>query len=211
MLFPGVDPFIEASGAWPGFHHALITQVRDAIHETLPDDYVARIRKRAVPVDDWSQGYINVERLPEHQLTTSIEILSPLDKVSPGWGEFVMKRRALVAQGVNIVEIDLLVAGQRLESPELLPKRDYYAFVSRADRRGEREVYGWSIREMPPRIPIPNEPAAKDIVIDLSSLFAMTYDRGRYARTLPYGKPLNLPLASDDLRWAEERAKALTT
>ncbi len=253
--FPGMDPYIESTGAWPGFHHALLTRLHDDLNDRLPSSYAAVIEERVQLVDldeesrrsrvpdvsvirddaivrpagaagaalldleavtvalpdfiEDTQGYINIVRLPSHELITSIEILSPSNKASPGWGEFVMKRRALIAQGVNLVEIDLLLAGQRFDSPEILPKGDYFTFVSRADHRMQCEVYAWSIRRTLPKIPIPLKAPDPDMVVDLSSLFAMTYERGRYARSLPYGKPLNLPLSPVDLDWVAERTKAL--
>lgn len=253
--FPGMDPYLESSGAWPGFHHALLTHCHDYLNERLPASYAAIIEERVQLVDldeesrrsrvpdisviredatgrsnpsastavldleavtlaipdfiEDTQGYINVLRLPEHHLVSSIEILSPSNKVSPGWGEFVMKRRGMLAQGVNLVEIDLLLAGQRLDAIEPLPKGDYYAFVSRAQKRNQSDVYVWSIRRKLPKIPVPLRAPDSDVVIDLSTLFATTYERGRYLRTLPYQKPLELPLAPDDLKWAAERTKSL--
>ncbi len=251
--FPGMDPYLESSGAWPDFHSAFMVYCRDLLNDHLPDHYSAFIEERVQLVDldadtrqsrrpdisivrddrtsqaaaggvavldieavtlslpEWvqeTQGYINVVRLPEHELITSIEVLSPSNKVSPGWGEFVMKRRSLLAQGVNLVEIDLLLGGQRLDALEPLPKGDYYAFVSRAQKRNQSDVYAWSIRRTLPKIPVPLRAPDPDVVIDLSALFVTTYERGRYPRTLPYHKALELPLGKEDLLWAAERTKA---
>lgn len=39
--FPGMDPFLEASGRWRGFHHRLITSISDYLSDLVsPDFYV---------------------------------------------------------------------------------------------------------------------------------------------------------------------------
>ena len=43
--FPGVDPYIEAQGRWPSFHHLALTSLLDALNRRLPDSYVALIEE----------------------------------------------------------------------------------------------------------------------------------------------------------------------
>ena len=47
-----------------------------------------------------------------------------------------------------------------------------------------------------------------DVVLEFPAIFALAYDRGRYARALDYAAPLDLPLAAVDRAWAEEHARA---
>lgn len=49
--FPGVDPYIEASGLWPDFHHEFITAWRGALRRSLPKHYEARINEEIHLVD----------------------------------------------------------------------------------------------------------------------------------------------------------------
>ena len=250
--FPGMDPYLEASGAWMGFHHALVTHLHDELNQRLPDHYAAIIDERVQLVDldegtgrerrpdvgviredaprrtsppnggvatltevepvtlttrryePDTQGYVNVIRLPEHELVTSIEILSPSNKVSPGSGEYLMKQRAMRAQGVNLVEIDLLLEGKRFEFVETLPTGDFFAFVSRASQHPRCDVYGWSIRHRLPKIPIPLRPPDADISLDLASLVALTYERGRYSRSMPYASAINLAISEADREWVKQ-------
>ena len=88
-----------------------------------------------------------------------------------------------------------------------LPRADFYAFVSRAGQRPSSDVFAWSVRQPLPRIPIPLRAPDPDVILDLPSLFAFGYDRGRYARALDYSAPLDLPLASADRTWAEDLAR----
>jgi hypothetical protein len=44
--FPGIDPYLEAQGRWPGFHTALMTHCSEMLNRDLPDAYVAQIDER---------------------------------------------------------------------------------------------------------------------------------------------------------------------
>jgi hypothetical protein len=43
--FPGVDPYVEACGEWPDFHHRFITYCRDVLGDCLPRAYRARAQE----------------------------------------------------------------------------------------------------------------------------------------------------------------------
>ncbi|HMF35759.1 MAG TPA: DUF4058 family protein, partial [Isosphaeraceae bacterium] len=139
---------------------------------------------------------------------TAIEILSPTNKLGEGYWQYQGKRRALIRQNVHLVELDLLVRGQRLPLGQELPAGDFFAFVSRTDCRSKCEVYAWSVRDCLPTIRIPLRSPDPDVVLELPAIFAFGYDRGRYARALDYAAPLDLPLAAGDRAWAEEHARA---
>lgn len=44
--FPGMDPYLDHSARWPGFHHRLITYVGDTLNRMLPPRYVADFGER---------------------------------------------------------------------------------------------------------------------------------------------------------------------
>jgi hypothetical protein len=141
--FPGVNPYIEASGRWPGFHNATITYSTELLNTVLPPNYAALIEERVelveVPPDrprsrqpdvgivkngdtpadanasstavladiepeyfllpdyeEVTEAYIDVVALPEQQLVTSIEILSPSNKDSAGHGEYWAKQARML-------------------------------------------------------------------------------------------------------------------
>jgi hypothetical protein len=108
---------------------------------------------------------------------------------------------------VNLVEIDLLLGGERLPARDPLPAGDFYAFVSRRERRPESEVYAWSIRRAIPRIPIPLKSPDPDVLLDLAAAFATTYEQGRYDRTLRYELPMLETRSAADREWAAETAR----
>ena len=130
-----------------------------------------------------------------------------MNKAGSGRVEYIEKRKEWIRQPVNVVEIDLLLGGHRLPMRGPLPTGDYYAFVSRSDRRPNCDVYAWSIRRELPAIPIPLSIPDPDVLLDLRAVFAQTYDGAPYGESINYSAPLDLPLDSDDLAWAEQQAR----
>lgn len=154
------------------------------------------------------EGYLEILRLPDYELVTSIELLSPSNKFGEGIGEYRTKRRLLVSRGIHVVEIDLLRRGRRTELARPLPVADYYAFVFRGDRRPEVNVYPWRLRDPLPTIPVPLNKPDPDVPLNLAAVVSTAYDRGRYARMLRYNVPPPGPLSPEDGRWAVEVARA---
>lgn len=253
--FPGMDPYIEARGRWPDFHHDMISQCRAALNARLPSDYVATINERVQTIelaepdpraslpdvavardpersggrggvatvavlepltlpqavtwlDEPTEGYIEIFRLPDYRLVTGIELLSPSNKVNPGRVAYLAKRLDLLHHGVNLVEIDLLSGGHRLPLLAPLPAGDYYAFVTRRESFDQCSVYAWSVRRPLPTIPVPLAPPNQDVPLDLAAVFGATYESGRYGQVLRYAKPVDLKLAEADAAWAAERVRA---
>jgi len=165
---------------------------------TLPVDY-----------DEIRESSVQILHNPDRRLVTHIGLLSPTNKRNPGRGEYLAKRVALIhQQKVNMVEIDLLLAGERPETVEPLPPGDYYTFVTRAERLPEIDVYAWGVRRALPSIPIPLLPPDADVQLDLAVLVSQVYDRGRYRHLLAYDKPAPQRLAELDRAWAGEVAAA---
>ncbi len=165
---------------------------------TLPIDF-----------DEVRESAVHIVRYPDRRLVTHVELLSPANKHNPGRGEYLAKRVALInQQNVNVVEIDLLLGGERLETVEPLPPGDYYAFVSRPPRRPEVDVYAWTVRRALPPIPVPLLPPDADVSLDLALLAGQVHDRGRYRHLLRYDQPPPAALSELDRAWAQDVAIA---
>ena len=160
-------------------------------------------------LDPHTQPYIRIVRLPDHELVTVLELLSPTNKGGDGRGIYVEKRQRLMGQPVNIVELDLIRAGKRLGGfTRPLPPGDYYAFVSRADRRPNTDAYAWGVRRRLPSIPIPLRVPDADVKVDLGAAFAIAYERGRYANIVDYSAPPPPPpFAPEEAEWVAQTAK----
>jgi hypothetical protein len=152
--------------------------------------------------DEVHESRIQILHRPDQRLVTVVELLSPTNKTKDGFLQYESKRNSLPRTRVHLVEIDLLIGGDRFALRKPLPAGNYFAFVSRGDRRPDCDVYAWSIRERLPGIPIPLLAPDPDIWLDLGELFATLYERGRYRRSLRYSGPPTAPLTTDDRQWA---------
>jgi hypothetical protein len=179
---------------------------RRAARETPETAGVAIAEPVIIPLiiyDEVRESKIHILRREDRRLITVVELLSPTNKTGEGHIQYLSKRNALLTSGVHLVEIDLLVGGQRLPLAEPLPKGDYYVYVCRGNRRPDGEIDHWSVRQPLPAIPIPLAAPDPDLALDLQGLFATTYERGRYHRSLRYSKPPAAPLCEGDAHWAQ--------
>ena len=100
--------------------------------------------------------YLVIRRADNEETVTVIELLSPTNKSSrDGRAEYLAKRNLLLRGRAHLVELDLLRGGERLPTVEPHPAGDYFAFVSRVERRPQAEVYSWTLERPLPPIPIP--------------------------------------------------------
>ncbi len=147
--------------------------------------------------------WVEIRALPDLELVTAVEVLSPINKWGHGRQIYLEKRDKLHAARVNVVEIDLLLGGAPLPMKERIEPGAYYAIVARGARMPLAELYRWTVRDPLPRLPIPLREPDEDILIDLAVLVDRVYDLGRYARTLRYDAPLpeSTSLAPEDRAW----------
>jgi hypothetical protein len=153
---------------------------------------VATLEPVTIPLvieEEVRETYIEILHRPERSLIAVLELLSPANKEEPGRSAYLMKRNALLHHPIHLVELDLLLGGQRLPLEKAYPPADYYALVSRADRRPDCQVYAWTVRHSLPPIPVPLKAPDLDVWIALGEVFAITYDRGRYGRSIDYSLP----------------------
>ncbi len=158
-------------------------------------------------LEEVSEQRIEIRRFPNRELVTAVELLSPSNKEPPGDRLYYKKRLELIYQQVHLVELDLLIGGERLPMEDELPAGQFYAFVSRAERRFLSDTYAWTIRDPLPPIPIPLKAPDPDILLDLAAVFARVYQGARYERSIDYARPLALPLSKEDRAWAEALAR----
>jgi hypothetical protein len=175
---------------------------------------VATLEPVTIPLrieEEARETHIEILYRADRTLVAILELLSPSNKEEPGRAVYLTKHNALLYHPLHLVELDLLLKGQRLPLEEDYPPGDYFALVSRGDQRPNCSVYAWTMRQPLPAIPVPLRPPDPDLIIDLGAVFAVTYERGRYARSLDYAKPP--PFALDDARrnWIAERLQAAAT
>jgi hypothetical protein len=172
---------------------------------------VATLEPVTIPiliVDEKPETYIQILHRPGRTLVAILELLSPANKEEPGYGGYLLKRNAILRQKVHLVELDLLLGGRRMPLAHDYPLGNYFALVAPGDRRPDCDVYPWTVRQPLPSIRIPLLPADPAIRMDLGAVFTLTYDRGRYARSLDYTAVPHPALAEEDRAWAAETARA---
>jgi hypothetical protein len=133
-------------------------------------------------------------------------VLSPSNKVPGDDGQaYRFKRGQYLAGRVNLVEIDLLRAGERppLGDPPPAPS-DYYILVSRASEFPQAGFWPLSVRDVLPTIPVPLDPEEADVPLDLRPCADRAYDEGRYGSQINYTQAPNPPLREPDALWARQ-------
>ena len=78
---------------------------------------------RSMTSTRFTERWIEIKRLPDRSLVTVIEILSPTNKIGSGRAEYIEKRKEWIRQPIHLVEIDLLLGGQRLPMGGRLPRQ----------------------------------------------------------------------------------------
>lgn len=135
---------------------------------------------------EFRETFIEIVHRPDRRLVAILELLSPGNKAGTGLPIYLKRRFDILFQDVHLFELDLLLSGKRPPLERPLPPGDYYAFLSRTNHDLECEVYAWPLEHKLPTLPIPLLPPDPDITIDYAAVFALTYERGRYARSLDY-------------------------
>ncbi|MBC8871573.1 MAG: DUF4058 family protein [Planctomycetes bacterium] len=157
-------------------------------------------------LEETRETYLVIRERETREVVTVIETLSPGNKrpASDGRREYLTKRDEVLRSQAHLVEIDLLRGGQRLPMNSPLPQGDYYAIVSRQERRPRGRIYAWTIRNRLSGIPIPLKKGDPDVTLDLQTVFSTVYDRARYELSINYDIPLSPALNDSDAAWLVE-------
>ena len=155
------------------------------------------------------EGYVVVRELANRVLVTAIEILSPTNK-RPGRGRalYEEKRMEFLGTWTNLVEIDLLRAGEPMRIIGNGVHSDYRILVARGGR-SRAMLYPFGVRQSFPKFTVPLRRGERDEpIVDIGNLMPGIYDRAHYARVLDYAENPVPPLSDADAVWADELLKA---
>ena len=151
-----------------------------------------------------------------HRVITSIEFLSPSNKLGRGLEEFRQKQNEFLDGGVNLVEIDLIRTGEWAMSVRrgLVPEdidMMYRAVVIRANNQLMCDFYPISVTKPLPKIRVPLRPKDQDVILDLQPLLDLAYINGGYAEEIDYSRqpltPLIKPIADWTQAWLEKSSQ----
>ncbi len=118
--FPGMNPYLEQPIFWSEFHSRLIVAIADALAPKLLPKYYIGVETRTY-LEEVKERYLEVRETKTDAVITVIEILSPKNKrKGKGRSVYEQKRHSILGSMSNLVEIDLLRAGDRQWVEELL-------------------------------------------------------------------------------------------
>jgi hypothetical protein len=173
-----------------------------------------------IPSDPILHRFVEIrDSQRNHKLVTLIEIVSPSNKQpGPDRRVYESKQMEVLSSDANLIEIDLLRAGQRLlPYPELEAAvydltADYLVLLNRsALREGywmDFSVYPVDLRELLPCILVPLAEDDPDVLLDLQVAFNRTYTGGPYRRMIDYVADPKPPLEAQDAAWANQLLRA---
>ena len=210
--FPGMNPYLERSSIWPGFHFLLVVMLAEQAGPLLPDNYRIELGTRheiaepfgtppdlpskdaaAIPVRmprEVRVTWLRVEAAPSRRVVTIIEVLSPTNK-APGEGRrrYIRKREAILAAGVNLVEIDLLRRWEPMPLETPPPASDYRILICRAWQRPDALLYPFTVRQPIPQFPLPLLPDDPEPEVNLGPIIDGMHHTARYTQVAAYENP----------------------
>lgn len=149
------------------------------------------------------ERYLEVRETSTQELVTSIEILSPGNKRAGNGRKAYLEKRELVLDSLtNLVEIDLLRAGEPFDLGEY-PETHYRILVSRGWERPRAQLYAFHLDKFIPEIPIPLREQEPEPTVKLNDIVHQVYDTARYDLRINYAQPTEPPLEGEWVEWAK--------
>ena len=174
-----------------------------AVATSPVEDYAIRVRMpREVKVT-----WLRIEAMPDQELVTIIEVLSPTNK-DPGRERqrYERKREVIVGSGANLVEIDLLRRGEPMPLETPPPASDYRILVCKGWQRPSALLYPFSVQQPIPPFILPLLPEDDPLTVDLGSIINAMHHTARYGLVARYDEPPPEPAFEAEMgKWVSER------
>lgn len=158
--------------------------------------------------DEVGENFLEVHEVASGRLVTVLELLSPVNKLhGKGRENYEAKRDDVFKPRTNLVEVDLLRAGEPMSVIGKPVRSDYRILVSRGSRRPHAQLYAFNLRQPIPPFPLPLLPGDDEPLVELGKVFHDLYDRASFDLRLDYAQPPVPPLTETDIAWADELIK----
>ena len=106
--------------------------------------------------DEVEESYLEIYEVRAGKLITIIELLSPSNKVSnEGREQYEQKRASVLRTRTNLVEIDLLRAGEPMLVSGRPPRSNYRILISPSWLRPKAQLYAFGMLQHIPQFPLP--------------------------------------------------------
>lgn len=156
--------------------------------------------------EEVSENYLEIREVSTGKIVTIIELLSPANKLHrQGRKDYEEKRELIFQNRTNLVEIDLLWAGEPMAVVGPDVQSDYRILVSRGAERPRARLFAFNLRQPIPDFSIPLLPGDEEPILKLGQVLHDLYRRARFDLRLDYSQPAVHPLSGEDI----ERAKGL--
>jgi len=187
-----------------------VTRAPGGFHNPPRSAGMATLEPVVLPLlieEETRETYIQILHRGDRSLVAVLELLSPSNKEEPDRSTYLARRNACLHHEVHLVELDLLRKGERIPMGRDYPAGEYFCLVADATRRPDCDVYAWMVPQALPAIPVPLRIPDPPVWVDMAEVFATTYGRGRYARSIDYAQPPSVSLSADELEWIVDRAR----
>jgi len=155
--------------------------------------------------DEVSENFLEIHEVKTGKLITVLELLSPVNKLHrQGREEYERKRGYVFRSWTNLVEIDLLRAGDPMLVVGAQVQSDYRILVSRGMQRPRASLIVFMLRQPIPAFTLPLLPGDDEPEVALNHILHALYRRARFDLRLDYTQPPIPPLAEADAAWALE-------
>jgi hypothetical protein len=163
------------------------------------------------PNDEVGENYLEIHEVETGKLVTVLELLSPANKLhTQVREEYERKRDQIFRSRTNLVEIDLLRAGEPMMVVGRTVQSDYRILVSRGVERLHARLFAFNLRQPIPAFHIPLLPGDEEPLLDLGEVLHDLYDRARFDLRLKYEKAAVPPIKESDTGWALERIAGIS-
>ena len=158
--------------------------------------------------DEVSENLLEVHEVTTGKLVTIMEVLSPANKLhEEGRRQYEDKRDQVFRTRTNLVEVDLLRAGEPMPVIGKSVRSDYRILVSRGLQRPRAQLHAFNLRQPIPTFRLPLLPGDDEPLVDLNTILHGLYERARFDLRLDYTQLPVPPLSDEDAAWARELIK----
>jgi hypothetical protein len=171
----------------------------------LPPTEVGVLEVEIPMNDEVSENFLEIREVRTGKLVTILELLSPANKPhEEGRKQYLQKRDHVFWSQTNVVEVDLLRAGEPMPVVGEVVDSDYRILVSRAWQRPRAQLCPFNLRQSIPVFPLPLLRQDEAPEVDLGEILHALYERARFDLRLDYTQPTIPPLSDEDAAWAKQ-------
>ena len=193
------DAAVLSSQGNSGIPQPSVQMESSVVTQSLPEQVSLPL---SLPINE---RYLEVREVKTDAVITVIEVLSPKNKrTGEGRIAYEKKRRMILESATHLVEIDLLRGGKAMPILGVRSPTADRILVSRSERRPAADLYGVTLQQPLPTVPIPLKSGDPDLFVDLQAVFSQVYKEARYSIRIDYHQPLPPPaLSSQERQWVE--------